>query len=51
MDGKLLKGIILKQVLIIGKSVKHLTALGGMQSIYGLDTSCSCGDGEQGCAP
>lgn len=27
MDGKLLKGVILKQVLIIGKSVKHLAAL------------------------
>lgn len=27
VDGKLLKGVILKQVLIIGKSVKHLAAL------------------------
>lgn len=27
MDGKLLKGVILKPVLIIGKSFKHLAAL------------------------
>lgn len=50
MEGKLLRGVILKQVLIIGKSVKHLAALSrvvvGVQSICGLDTSCSCGDGE-----
>lgn len=27
MEGKLLRGVILKQVLIIGKRVKHLAAL------------------------
>lgn len=34
MDGKLLKAVILKQVLIIGKSVEHLAAFCGGVAVH-----------------